>query len=218
MRLRSGSTGVAVLLQGEWLHVAWLGDSQSMLVRRGQDVTLMDPHKPEREDEKQRIEDLGGCIVFMGCWRVNGTYAVSRAIGGTLTRSPMSLGTLTVPPQGYMETRTTFSWPATVSLTLSGPQRSRSWSSGRYGSMGNPRGPWGGAGCEEVSEGVLGESVAQELVAHAKAAGSSDNITVMVVFLRPLRSYCSRTRATPLLLLMGQPRSRGKLPLDSDLG
>lgn len=35
------------------------------------------------QDEKQRIEDLGGCITFMGCWRVNGTYAVSRAIGKT---------------------------------------------------------------------------------------------------------------------------------------
>lgn len=33
------------------------------------------------QDEKKRIEDLGGCIAFMGCWRVNGTYAVSRAIG-----------------------------------------------------------------------------------------------------------------------------------------
>uniref|UniRef100_A0A3P8VCD2 Protein phosphatase 1E n=1 Tax=Cynoglossus semilaevis TaxID=244447 RepID=A0A3P8VCD2_CYNSE len=80
-RLRSGSTGVAVLIQGQELTVSWLGDSQAMLVRNGQDVTLMDPHKPEREDEKQRIEDLGGCITFMGCWRVNGTYAVSRAIG-----------------------------------------------------------------------------------------------------------------------------------------
>lgn len=36
------------------------------------------------QDEKQRIEDLGGCIAYMGCWRVNGTYAVSRAIGKSL--------------------------------------------------------------------------------------------------------------------------------------
>lgn len=36
------------------------------------------------QDEKKRIEDLGGCIAFMGCWRVNGTYAVSRAIGECL--------------------------------------------------------------------------------------------------------------------------------------
>lgn len=31
------------------LHVAWLGDSQVMLVRRGQAVELMKPHKPDRE-------------------------------------------------------------------------------------------------------------------------------------------------------------------------
>lgn len=34
-------------------------------------------------------------------------------------------------------------------------------------------------------EEAVGLRVAQHLVAHAKAAGSSDNITVMVVFLRP---------------------------------
>lgn len=33
------------------------------------------------QDEKQRIENLGGCVTYMGCWRVNGTYSVSRAIG-----------------------------------------------------------------------------------------------------------------------------------------
>lgn len=37
----------------------------------------------------------------------------------------------------------------------------------------------------ELSESAVGESVAQKLVAHAKAAGSNDNITVMVAFLRP---------------------------------
>ncbi|XP_035514773.1 protein phosphatase 1F [Morone saxatilis] len=84
-RLRSGTTGVTVLIQGQEMTVAWLGDSQALLVRKGQAVTLMDPHKPDREDEKQRIEDLGGCITFMGCWRVNGTYAVSRAIGRSIT-------------------------------------------------------------------------------------------------------------------------------------
>lgn len=49
-RLRSGTTGVVVLIQGQQLAVAWLGDSQAMLVRRGQIIiTLMDPHKPDRE-------------------------------------------------------------------------------------------------------------------------------------------------------------------------
>lgn len=47
--LRSGTTGVAVLIQGLELTVCWLGDSQAILVRKGQVVTLMDPHKPDRE-------------------------------------------------------------------------------------------------------------------------------------------------------------------------
>ena len=38
-----------MLIQGQELTVAWLGDSQAMLVRKGEAVTLMDPHKPERE-------------------------------------------------------------------------------------------------------------------------------------------------------------------------
>lgn len=48
-RMRSGSTGVAVLLAADWLTVSWLGDSQAMLVKKGEPVILMDPHKPERE-------------------------------------------------------------------------------------------------------------------------------------------------------------------------
>lgn len=42
-----------------------------------------------------------------------------------------------------------------------------------------------GAGGEDAPSPSPSESVAQQLVAHAKAAGSSDNITVLVVFLRP---------------------------------
>ncbi|KAM9259724.1 protein phosphatase 1F isoform 2-T2 [Cariama cristata] len=80
-KLRSGTTGVSALIVGNKLHIAWLGDSQVMLVQQGKAVTLMEPHKPEREDEKARIETLGGCVTYMDCWRVNGTLAVSRAIG-----------------------------------------------------------------------------------------------------------------------------------------
>lgn len=51
-RLRSGSTGVVVLIHDQELTVAWLGDSQALLVREGQEVVLMEPHKPEREVSK----------------------------------------------------------------------------------------------------------------------------------------------------------------------
>ena len=33
------------------------------------------------QDEKKRIENLGGAVIHWGTWRVNGQLAVSRAIG-----------------------------------------------------------------------------------------------------------------------------------------
>ncbi|XP_029916545.1 protein phosphatase 1F [Myripristis murdjan] len=181
-RLRSGSTGVTVLLQGQDLNVAWLGDSQAVLVRRGQAVALMDPHKPDREDEKQRIEDLGGCITFMGCWRVNGTYAVSRAIGdfdqkpyvsGDADCSTTQLAGdedyVLLACDGFFDTVKPSEVPELVLEALREP--------------GDPEG--GGDAPLELSKDALARSVAQKLVAQAKAAGSNDNITVMLVFLRP---------------------------------
>lgn len=179
-RLRSGSTGVAVLIQGEELTVAWLGDSQAMLVRKGQAQTLMEPHKPDREDEKQRIEDLGGCITFMGCWRVNGTYAVSRAIGdfdqkpyvsGDADCSSVKLqgdeDYVLLACDGFFDTVNPSEVPDLVLDALQEPADPES------------------SGDVPPQPSETGLRVAQRLVAHAKEAGSSDNITVMVVFLRP---------------------------------
>ncbi|KAL4223701.1 Protein phosphatase 1E [Mactra antiquata] len=81
-RWRSGSTGVTALVRGSKLYLSWLGDSQAVLVRDGRCVTTMEPHKPDREDERERIESAGGFVVLMGdLWRVGGNLAVSRAIG-----------------------------------------------------------------------------------------------------------------------------------------
>ena len=38
-------------------------------------------HKPSRSDERQRIENAGGVVVWAGTWRVSGVLAVSRAFG-----------------------------------------------------------------------------------------------------------------------------------------
>ncbi|MED6242106.1 hypothetical protein ATANTOWER_000217 [Ataeniobius toweri] len=181
-RLRSGSTGVAVLIHGQQLTVAWLGDSQAMLVRKGQVVTLMEPHKPEREDEKQRIEDLGGCITFMGCWRVNGTYAVSRAIGdfdqkpyvsGDADSSTIQLlgdeDYVLLACDGFFDAVKPSEVPELVVDALR--------------ETGDPEGREDHPP-KQVEDGVA-HRVAEKLVGHAKAAGSSDNITVMVVFLCP---------------------------------
>lgn len=43
-------------------------------------------HKPNREDERQRIEEAGGAVVWAGTWRVGGVLAVSRAFGDRLLK------------------------------------------------------------------------------------------------------------------------------------
>ena len=47
--LQSGSTCISLLVRGNKAYLAWLGDSQAVLVRDGQPVHIMNPHKPERE-------------------------------------------------------------------------------------------------------------------------------------------------------------------------
>lgn len=48
----------------------------------------------------------------------------------------------------------------------------------------------------EQSEDTVGLRVAQQLVGQAKAAGSTDNITVMLVFLRPPQQLLAQNSTT----------------------
>ena len=47
--LRSGTTGVCAVVREKQIFLAWLGDSQALLVRDGRPIEIMNPHKPERE-------------------------------------------------------------------------------------------------------------------------------------------------------------------------
>ncbi|KAM9329182.1 protein phosphatase 1F [Gastrophryne carolinensis] len=165
-RLRSGTTGVCALLEGERLHVAWLGDSQAILVQQGSPVTLMEPHKPEREDERERIEALGGCVTYMGCWRVNGTLAVSRAIGD-IDQKPYVSG------EGDVTTHVLSGTEDFLVLACDGFYDAVSSSEVPDLVLGHLQ-----------EHGGDGQRVAERMVAAAKEGGSSDNITVLVVFLR----------------------------------
>ncbi|XP_054154987.1 serine-rich adhesin for platelets-like [Oppia nitens] len=79
---KAGSTALCALLEDRRkLYVTWLGDSQALLVKDGRPIDIMVPHKPEHDIERKRIEELGGFVAYVDTWRVNGTLAVSRAIG-----------------------------------------------------------------------------------------------------------------------------------------
>lgn len=75
---QAGSTATTVLILGRRIYVANVGDSRTLLARKGGTYIATKDHKPQREDEEERIRNAGGFIVHK---RVMGNLAVSRAFG-----------------------------------------------------------------------------------------------------------------------------------------
>ncbi|EDO44137.1 predicted protein, partial [Nematostella vectensis] len=162
--LRSGCTAVSILITNEALYLAWLGDSQAILCKDGEFIELMQPHKPERQDEKDRIEGLGGCVVWFGAWRVNGSLSVSRAIGDA-EHKPFISGE-----------------PDVAEYALDGEQEFVILACDGLWDTVKPE-----QAIKLVKEHIASGNdrcdVAKVLVDEAKQEGSSDNISVLVVFL-----------------------------------
>jgi protein phosphatase 1L len=49
-------------------------------------IAVSRDHKPDQTDERQRIEEAGGFVMWAGTWRVGGVLAVSRAFGDKLLK------------------------------------------------------------------------------------------------------------------------------------
>ncbi|KAL3856759.1 hypothetical protein ACJMK2_011479 [Sinanodonta woodiana] len=164
---KSGTTGVTALIRDNILYLAWLGDSQAVLVRDGKVVCNMEPHKPDRENERERIQAQGGFVMMVGdVWRVGGNIAVSRAIGDA----------------GYKPY--ICSDAEVISMELDGTED--------YLVLACD-GLWDGVEANELPRIVFDHlletggdksDVAKMLVQYAKDHDSSDNITVVLVFFR----------------------------------
>jgi serine/threonine protein phosphatase PrpC len=80
--LLDGTTACAVTIFGKRIMCCNSGDSRAIIVKKdGSVVALSIDHKPDRDDETKRINDLGGRVIHWGRWRVEGVLAVSRSIG-----------------------------------------------------------------------------------------------------------------------------------------
>ncbi|KAL0555787.1 hypothetical protein IC582_004285 [Cucumis melo] len=78
----SGACAASVLVKDGELHVANVGDCRVVLSRNGVATPLTKQHRLCREEERVRIEKSGGFVECKnGVWRVQGSLAVSRAIG-----------------------------------------------------------------------------------------------------------------------------------------
>lgn len=73
-----GTTALSITVHGNpkmqsplRLVVANCGDSRAILCREGNAIQLTEDHKPDRPDERKRIERLGGAVLeIRGSWRV----------------------------------------------------------------------------------------------------------------------------------------------------
>ena len=83
----AGSTTSTAVLVGDRLLVANVGDSRVVACRAGSAIPLSTDHKPDRSDERQRIEEARGFVIWAGTWRVGGVLAVSRAFGDKLLKA-----------------------------------------------------------------------------------------------------------------------------------
>jgi serine/threonine protein phosphatase PrpC len=79
---RGGSCCVTALIRNGNLVVSNVGDCRAVMSRGGAAEALTSDHRPSREDERSRIENLGGYVdLCHGVWRIQGSLAVSRGIG-----------------------------------------------------------------------------------------------------------------------------------------
>lgn len=83
---RVGCTAAVCLVQADFIFVANVGDSRTVLARDNKAIALSEDHKPDLPKERERIHRAGGTVLEqqvgdLRTFRVNGNLNVSRSIG-----------------------------------------------------------------------------------------------------------------------------------------
>jgi serine/threonine protein phosphatase PrpC len=76
-KYEDGSTAVLVMISGNELTIANVGDSRAVLCKNGKAMRLTNDHRPTTDEEQHRIQEIEGIVM---CNRIQG-YSVSRSLG-----------------------------------------------------------------------------------------------------------------------------------------
>jgi serine/threonine protein phosphatase PrpC len=78
----TGACAAVMLMYGDGLIIANVGDCEAWLCRTGRPYELTCPHKADRDSEARRIKQTGGIVsIWRGQPRVAGVLQVSRSVG-----------------------------------------------------------------------------------------------------------------------------------------
>mmetsp|Transcript_11495 Transcript_11495/g.70686 ORF Transcript_11495/g.70686 Transcript_11495/m.70686 type:complete len:185 (-) Transcript_11495:1796-2350(-) len=154
-----GSTAAMVVVVGNKIYLAHIGDTRIVISCNSGETHVTKDHKANREDEKKRIEELGGTVLFFGTWRVEGMLAVTRSFGDGVLKT-------LIPAVPEVEVREVS--PSNMSVAIIATD-----------------GVWDVISNEEavrtVQEASNPKEAAKSLVQEAFERGSTDNISAIVV-------------------------------------
>lgn len=189
-KVKAGCTAVVCLRETDpvtstcKLFFAWAGDSQAILIRDGSPLDLTPPHKPDDPKEQERIEAAGGTVQFQDIWRVDGSLGVSRAIGDPdykpyVTADPEIVSVVLQNNDDFLVLACDGLWDQIS------PEEATSIV---YEHLAEQIASLDDADGKESSVDEVASKVSSALMESAKKEGSQDNITVLVVFLKDIKS------------------------------
>ncbi|CAA7397262.1 unnamed protein product [Spirodela intermedia] len=187
-----GSTSVVAVICSSHIIVANCGDSRAVLCRGKQPLPLSADHKPDREDEYARIEAAGGKVIQWRGYRVSGVLAMSRSIGDRYLKpwvipDPEVNGVRRTKEDDCLILATDGLWDVMTNEEACTAARKRilAWH--------KKNGATATASTERYSGAdPAAQAAAGYLARLAHQKGSEDNITVIVIDLRPHRRFKTR--------------------------
>lgn len=186
-----GSTAIVAVVCSTHILVANCGDSRAVLCRAKAPMPLSVDHKPDRKDEWDRIEAADGKVIQWNGYRVFGVLAMSRSIGDRYLKpwvipDPEVMVVPRSKDDDCLILASDGLWDVMTNEEACEAARRRIllWHKKNGASMSLERGK---------SVDPAAQAAADYLAKLALQKGSKDNITVLVVDLKPHRKLKCKT-------------------------